>query len=161
MSVTFTTAQYREDGQFGRVLWLGPDHAHTGCTLPQPCEDAVLYHGWCDHAAAAEQACGCSALDVQLANDNAMAVLVRLGYDADPTDLAGQADPADLLGRAMLANVGMDDSGIAATVDGGPGTGRATWVECGVRPGYYADTMARLCALATAAQAAGLLVGWA
>jgi len=48
MSVTFTTAQYREDGRHGTVLWLGPDHTHAGCTLPVPCEDAVLYHGWCD-----------------------------------------------------------------------------------------------------------------
>lgn len=160
MSVTFTTGQFVEDTVIGEtVLMHGTrcDHTRTA----DCCEDAAIYHGWCDHADADEVAHGCKALDVNVSNANAAAVLARLGYEFDPSGPCGDATAEDFLGRCMVGNVGQDDSGYAATQEGGPGTGRATVIECGVRPGYFASTLARLARLATAAGDQDLLVVWA
>jgi hypothetical protein len=157
MSVTFTFGQYVEDPNFGTVLMCGIQHNHT-CPTPDTCEDFSVYRT-CDHIEDAKASCECERYDVNMSNVNAQMVLSRLGYSADDGDLAGEALPDDLLGRAMLANVGHDDSGIAA-VEGG-GQGHARWIECGVEAGYFAGRMAQLAELATEAKARGLLVTWA
>jgi hypothetical protein len=38
--------------------------------------------------------------------------------------------------------------------------GGATFIECGVRPGYFTDRLAAIADLATEAQRRGLLVAW-
>jgi hypothetical protein len=90
-------------------------------------------------------------------NTNAQMVLSRLGYSTGE-DLAGEAIPDDLLGRAMLGNVGQDDSGIATVDVTEPG--HAQIIECGVEPGYFTGRMAQLAELATEAKARGLMVVW-
>jgi hypothetical protein len=96
-------------------------------------------------------------IGVNLANTNAYAVLDRLGYDTE-YGLIGEADPADFMARAMLANVGQDDSGIdtATTylIDG------PVLTDCGRRAGYFDDTMRRLCQLAEHARANDLMIAW-
>jgi hypothetical protein len=157
MSVTFSFAQYVEDPQYGTILVHGVD-CHHACTSNDPCEDNALY-GSCDHSDAAQEACGCQQWDVNVSNTNALAILTRLGYPADPEDPYGNADPDDLLGRAMTGNIGLDDQGIPATVDAAPG--RATVIECGVRPGYFTGRLDEIARLAAEAKTRGVLVGWA
>ena len=159
MSVTFYLGRYVEDEQFGTILAPLADHTHS---RPETCcEDAALYFGQCNHAEADEAACGCREHEVNVSNANAVAILERLGYDTDPECPAGEATGDDLLGRAVTGNIGHDDSGTPATVDGGPGTGHCTWVDCGVDAGYFTRTLERLAELATAAQNAGAMVVWA
>jgi hypothetical protein len=155
VSVTFTFAEYVEDPRFGTVLMCGADHLHVTCTEPDPCDDAAFY-GSCAHADAAEAACGCTRFDVTVSYTSAPAVLDRLGLD--PAEQAGSADPDDILGRALLANVGRDDSGVAPVTDQLPG--RARFTDCGVRPGYFAEIMTALAALAAEAKARGVLIAW-
>lgn len=87
---------------------------------------------------------------VNLSNTNAVSVLSRLGL---PADYAGTVDPDEMLGRAMVANIGRDDSGVADHVEG-------NYVDCGVPAGYYDDRLACLAALAAEAKRRGALVGW-
>lgn len=95
-------------------------------------------------------------LSVNVSNGNAFMVLERLGFD---TDLWGDVDGAEFLGRALVANVGRDDSGVAAATLTSPGS--ATVIDCGVRDGYFDDVMGRLAALATHAADNGWMVSWA
>jgi len=159
MSVTFGIAQFEEIEGLGTVLVQGSrcDHSRPASC----CSDAEIYFGQCEHAEADEDACGCRRYNVNLSNANAAQVLERLGYDFDPECPCGEDTPEGLLGRAQVANVGRDDSGSATVEDGGPGTGRALWIDCGVAAGYYDRTMARLAELATAAQAQDKMVSWA
>lgn len=162
MSVTFTFARYIETADHGTVLAHGIDCSHT-CPTPTTCDDAMVYGPTCcEHVYDATNACGCEAFDVNVSNANAVAILNRLGLDHDVEyGIIGSATPDDLLGRAMVGNVGRDDSGVADATDGGPGTGYATFVDCGVRAGYYADTLDRIARLATEAAHRGMMVAWA
>lgn len=158
MSVTFSFAQYVEAGvEPGAILVHGIRCDHE-CDSPLPCEDHAIY-GYCDHIAAAKAACGCERFDLNLSNANAAAVLERLGYEADPHGLYGEADPDDVLGRAMVANVGRDDSGLRD--EEGRGAGGAVFIDCGRRVGYFDEAMSSLVALANEAKRRGVMVGWA
>lgn len=157
MSVSFTFGRYVEDPQYGTVLVHGIDCEHS-CPAPATCEDWAIYT-WCDHAESAREACGCRSFDLDVSNANAHSILERLGYEVDPSDVAGDADPDEILGRAMLANVGRDDSGVAWATYAEPGC--ATMTDCGVAPGYFDSRMEALARLATEAKARGELVVWA
>lgn len=88
---------------------------------------------------------------------NAALILERLGLD--PADCeGGDVDADDLLGRALVGNVGRDDSGIASHEDRAPG--RLTMVDWGMRPGYFDDRLAVLVEVATYAKAKGVRVQW-
>jgi hypothetical protein len=93
---------------------------------------------------------------VNLANANAMDVLGRLGFDIE--DLVGSADADDFLGRCMVANVGQLDDGLTEAVSTFPGG--STMVDCGRRPGYFADRMGELYDVAMQARSLGLRVVW-
>ena len=153
MSVTFTFGQFIEvDGR--AVMHHGTSHDHR--TPHDGCEDFDFYR-YCDHVEAAVEACGCERFDVNLSNANAAAVLERLGVPAED-ELVGGMEADEFLGRAMVANVGRDDSGLA-TVRYAGGAG-ATIYDVGVRPGYFDSTTSRLIALATEAKARQLYVVW-
>lgn len=102
-------------------------------------------------------ACPVCSLSLNVSNVNGAQILASLGVESD---YCGSIDPADLLGRSLLGPVTTDDSGIAPTVDGGPGTGRAMLVECGLPAGYFAERFGRLADLASSAMAHGLVVAW-
>lgn len=157
MSVTFTFATFQETAEHGTILVMGADHTHR--RPADCCLDADLYFGQCDHNDADREACGCEAFDVNLANANAMSVLGRLGYGVDPHGLSGEADPDDFLGRCMVGNVGQDDTGAEPTTT--KFESGACMIDCGIRPGYYGDTLDRLAALATEAKARGCMIAWA
>jgi hypothetical protein len=156
MTSTFTFASYIETST-GTVLVHGIRCDHY-CPIERGCEDAQMYMGYCDHVEAAKAACGCDDFDVNLSNANALDVLNRLGLDADPEALYGDIDPDDLLSRAMVANVGLDDSGVASVEDVF-GNG-ARMIDCGRRAGYFDDVMARLADLAVEAKRRNVLIGW-
>lgn len=95
--------------------------------------------------------------DVNVANMNARTLLVALGIDASD-DLCGMMDAEQFLGAVLLAMaVERDDSGVAPVEVGGPG---ARMVDCGLRPGYFADRFSALHALATEAVRLGRPVMW-
>jgi hypothetical protein len=98
-------------------------------------------------------------LSVNVSNGNAALILERLGYPCGGDELWGEAAGDELLGRVMVANVGRDDTGVAATED--RGAGGAVLVDCGVRDGYFTDVMDRLAALGTHAADNGWMVSWA
>lgn len=158
MSVTFTFARFVETETHGTVLWHGAQCEHT-CPTPEACEDAQVYGPrCCDHVDAAKDACGCEAFDLNVSNTNAIQVLERLGVDVDPEWLVGSMTGDDLLGRALVGNVGRDDMGVSTFEHRGEAGARI--VECGLRAGYFNDTLGRLATLATEAKARGVLVGW-
>jgi hypothetical protein len=95
-------------------------------------------------------------LSVNVSNGNAALILERLGYSVEPW---GEATGDELLGRVMVANVGRDDTGVAAAED--RGVNGAILVDCGVRDGYFTDVMDRLAALGTHAADNGWMVSWA
>jgi hypothetical protein len=99
MSVTFTFGQEMHDPEHGTIMLHGVRCEHT-CTLPEPCEDAVLYFGYCEHADAAQVACGCKRFDVQVSNTNASMILDRLGLPSGEDELYGEAAPDDIIGGA-------------------------------------------------------------
>jgi len=125
---------------------------HT-CPIPGGCDEQQLYF-YCDHMHEATEACHKCALRVNLSNSNAEMVLERLGI---PFDYCGTVAADDMLGRALVANVGRDDTGAAPTEDT---YGHATIVECGVPEGYYENVMGRLVALATEAKFNNFDIGW-
>jgi len=92
-------------------------------------------------------------LDVNLANTNAAMILSALGLyeDSDEGGLVGTVDADVFLGAIMLAMASdRDDTGVAPAnlYEGQPG---ATMIDCGLRPGYYAETFGNLHTLATEA----------
>jgi len=78
-------------------------------------------------------------------------------------DEAGDVDPADFDGRILLArgllDVATDDEHGVPVVDYQE-PGRVRWVECGRRPGYLAEKLDVLAAVAADAKANGGLVVW-
>jgi hypothetical protein len=162
VSVTFTFGQMVEDPEHGVILVRGARCREHVCTLNGPCEDAALYgSSACEHAEADREACGCEALDVNMANANAALVLGRLGLPAsdDGDGLCGEASPDDILGRALTGNVGLDDTGTADVTSRAPGGPLV--VDCGLPAGYFTRQLDAIAALAAEAKARGLLVAWA
>lgn len=97
-----------------------------------------------------------SDFDLNVSNVNAMLIFERLGIDPEPW---GEIDPAEFLGRALVANVGRSDEGTAPSVDRFHEDG-ATWVDCGLRPGYFEDRFGALATLATVAVERDLIISW-
>jgi len=100
--------------------------------------------------------------DLNVANTNARILLDALGVHDE--DLMGGLSGEDFLGRVMLAmTFGPDDSGVAPAVVAGEalGTPGATMIDCGVRPGYFADRFGALHALGLEAVRLGREVHWA
>lgn len=131
MSVTFTFATTDRDSGVGDITVCGPDG---------------------EDPAALEE---CFAVNVS--NANATEILDRLGLATEGGWLVGDIDPDDLLGRALVANIGRDDSGVAA-VDDLSGDGVVT--DCGRRPGYFDSRMRALIELAMEARRRGVRVAW-
>ena len=101
-------------------------------------------------------------LDVNVTSVNAAALLGRLGIERDEYgDLVGILDGGDFLGRcltALLLNDEFADAGVAAAAINAPGS--ATWIDCGVEPGYFEATLGRLHDLAAEAARLGRCVTW-
>lgn len=86
-------------------------------------------------------------LDVNMSNTNAMGMLERLDLLVDPQDLAGTVEAGDFLARVVMAQALLgDDSGVRPTED--RTAGGATWIDCGLREGYWGESLGRLEALA-------------
>jgi hypothetical protein len=99
--------------------------------------------------------------DVNMANGNAVLVFAALGIALDGN--GGQMSGQDLLGRVLMAQaVGPDDTGIAPAVTGGREVGQpgATMIDCGLRPGYYADRFTQIREIAEVAARLGRNVYW-
>jgi hypothetical protein len=89
--------------------------------------------------------------ELNVNNRNAALLLERLDLQAETW---GEVAADDLLGRALVANVGRDDSGVEATEM------TPSWTEGGARPGYFEDRMAALVEIANWAKAQGGFVDW-
>ena len=157
MSITFTLITETSPRHFGPACTAD----HGVCTVPEHLldEDIHLYsrEGWCVECYGTnEEACALCNLQVNMSNANAMQAIERLGIEFD---YCGHIDPDDLLGRAMVANIGRDDSGVSTTTERTPGN--AVLIQVGLPAGYFDSRMAELVALAEAAKTHGCLVGWA
>lgn len=167
MSVTFqiesipTGAFIAECYNDGDPIVLGPVEGYEAVAAL-----IVAHKAECDECAAygiySQAVCDVdSALDVNVANVNARLLLVALGLDSD--DLCGSTSGEDFLGRVLLAlATDRDDSGVRSTVISGRevGTSGATMIDCGLRPGYFADRFGALHALALEAARLGREVHW-
>lgn len=148
MSITFAPLVPTESG----TLFFGCPTDHYYCD--PGCEDFYLYR-YCDCIDARRAACEACSVQVNMSNANAALVIERLGL---PFDYAGSIAAEDLLARAMLGNIGRDDSGVGEAVE--RGAGGATMVDCGVRPGYFADRLGALADLAAFAIERGWGIAW-
>jgi hypothetical protein len=126
---------------------------HSVCVNVACLDDPYAGMGFCECSFAAREACELCGAGVNLANGNAVLVLERLGFDVDPECLFGEASGSDLLARALVGNVGRSDDGVPAAVDG-------RMIDCGVRPGYFAERLGALTDLAVLADRLGALVVW-
>jgi hypothetical protein len=102
------------------------------------------------------------ALDVDVSSVNGRTLLVALGLD-NSEDLCGALDGEAFLGRVLLAMAtDRDDTGVRSAVLSGAevGTRGATWIDCGLRPGYFADRFGALHALALEAARLGREIHW-
>lgn len=154
MSTTFSLATIEENGT---GLACVVSHGST-CDVAEHLLDeyAHPFPGYCVPCAIDErEACEVCSLSVNVSEHNAALILERLGVEFD---YCGMIDPADLLGRAMVGNIGRDDSGVASTEDRGERGARM--IDCGLRAGYYEDRFGRLAELASAAVRLGLVVSW-
>lgn len=148
MSITFSLQTPSGD-------FLCSGHGRN-CTVAEHLLDPYNMPGVCYDCREVElDACELCSLDVNMANGNAALVLERLGVEFD---YCGSIDPAELLGRAMVGNIGRDDSGVASSED--RGEGGAAIIDCGLRPGYFADRFGALADLATAAIERGAVISW-
>lgn len=155
MSITFSLRTIDGD------LACSANHG-AGCTSTEHFEmdawmDMPGYDLCFECQSAQEAACPICSLEVNMSNANAMQVIERLGIEFD---YCGSIGAADLLGRAMTGNVGRDDSGVSTVERGGPGTGTARIIECGLPAGYFDGRLEQLARLAAAALAGGLSVSW-
>lgn len=156
MSITFTAATIADDGSIaiGFACPTCNDHRDRLATITDydsPAWDAE-FDQWDAHK---DHGDCVNRHEVNLSNANAAAVLARLGVTFDH---CGTIDPDDLLGRAMVANIGADDTGTAAVTD--VGALGCTTIDCGVPAGYFAARFDGLAELAVAAKAAGAVIGW-
>lgn len=89
------------------------------------------------------------------ANANARLILAHLDLPSD--EPCGSIDVDELLGRCLTARAAgggaLDDSGFDGTVT--RERGRATMIDFGLRPGYFADAVDRLEALCHEAKELG------
>ncbi|MFD7161404.1 hypothetical protein ACFV9C_42935 [Kribbella sp. NPDC059898] len=97
-------------------------------------------------------------LDVNVAQTNAVVLLYALGLHNE--DLSGGTTAQDFFGRVMFALAEeRDDTGIPAS-DYRHHPQGLTLIDCGIRPGYYADVFGRLSALAAEAIRLGRDIEW-
>lgn len=147
---------------FEQDLTLGPVEGHDAILSlivahKETCEECAHYGLYSEAVMDVT-----SGLDVNLANGNARLVLTILGLDSE--DLCGATTAEDFLGRVLLAMAeDRDDTGVRPAVVSGRevGTSGPTMVDCGIRPGYFADRFGALHALATEALRLGREVVWA
>lgn len=151
MSVTFSLASKTDEGTDSTCADY---EAHRICDNVDHLADLADY-GTCDCQENARHACVWCGSAVNVSNSNAMLILERLGVEFD---YCGSLDPADLLGRAMVGNVGRDDSGAPSATLVEPG--KATVVDCGARAGYFEDRLGSLASLANLAIRYGAVIQW-
>lgn len=97
-------------------------------------------------------------LDVNVSQANAVVLLYALGLHSE--DLSGGTTPQDFFGRVMLARAeDLDDTGIPVNEARYAPQGM-TIIDCGLRPGYYADVFGRLWNLAAEALRLGRDIVW-
>lgn len=100
------------------------------------------------------------AFDVNVSNTNARMLLAALGIDGGE-ELAGFMSAEQFQGAVLLAMAAdRDDSGVSP-VEVAPGAPGATMIDCGLRPGYFADRFAAFHALAAEAVRLGRSITWA
>lgn len=93
--------------------------------------------------------------EVNMSNANARMVMRHIGIETD--ECVGSIDAHDLKARCVTARAvggNFDDGGFASTRDG-------NFIDCGVRPGYFADRVAQLEEVADEAISAGNSVTFA
>ena len=146
----------------GTPIVLGPVDGYDAI-LPLMAEhkatcDECLHYGLYSQAV-----CDVSdAFDLNVASMNARTLLIALGLD-EGDELVGSASGEDFLGRVLLALASdRDDSGVDPAVIGGASLGQsgATMIDCGLRPGYFADRFGALHALALEAVRLGRGIQW-
>jgi hypothetical protein len=93
---------------------------------------------------------------LNLSDGNAAQVFDLLGlhYDGD----VGETSAEDLLGRVLLAQALLDVT--ADDEDGRPEVSVGRLIECGRRPGYLAEKLSEVHAIATWAHERQLAVWW-
>jgi hypothetical protein len=97
-------------------------------------------------------------LDVNVSQANGAVLLYALGLYGE--DLSGTTTAQDFFGRVMFARAeDRDDTGVAVTEFRHTPQGM-TFIDCGIRPGYYADVFGRLSALAAEAMRLGRDIQW-
>lgn len=99
-------------------------------------------------------------VSVNQSNTNALQTMVSLGFDEGLVDYSGSIPADDLRALIVFAQAGLAvdpsaDDGTAAYETKLPG--RATMIECGLRPGYFTDVYARLDEVAQAAGPGGVV----
>jgi hypothetical protein len=179
MSVTFTiegnptgafTAECYNDGD--PIILTGDDYDAILLAMTahkMGCEDCAAYGIY------SQPVMDVPNDDVNLNNGNAALVAARLGLPVTDEGVVGQEDGEAFLGRVLLALAqDGDDSGVApqgeyaksgrgfSALDDAPvreGEG-ARVIDCGVRPGMFAETFAALHALASEAARLGREVQW-
>ena len=97
--------------------------------------------------------------EANFANGNFVLIAQHLGYQIDPCDLVGYWWVRDLKQRCVTASaVGgqLSDDGMPGAEHGGPGTGMCRMIDVGLRPGYFADAVAAIEAVADECIARGI-----
>lgn len=153
MSITFHLATATPEGTD-----LACRVNHGACVVPEHLldEDIVAYSmpGWCVECSSTNcDACAICGLDLNVSNTNARSIVEALGI---PFDHCGSISPLLLLNKVNGADV--SDEGTDTVTDWDPR--RATFVECGVPAGYFAERFGALADLATAAMERGLVISW-
>ena len=102
--------------------------------------------------------------EANFSNTNARLVAAYLGLDFDSENWCGRWPAADVKARCITARaVGgqLSDDGMPSAASGGPGTGSCRMIDCGLRPGYFADAAAALETVADECLALGVPVTYA
>lgn len=116
---------------------------------------SVSFYNYIDHADD-----GIEFIDgPNFANSNADQIVRSLGYENGIVDGFGKFDLDDFEGRVLTAlAVGgaTADDGQPNIESGGPGTGQARMIDCGIRPGYFANAYTRLAELCAELRSRGI-----
>lgn len=104
----------------------------------------------------------CFGESVNCSNVNGRAILELLGYDT--SELAGDDSPDEFLAKVRRA--AMRVGNVSGSDDGKPWTEGCSargvrWTDCGRRPGYFAERLPELEAVARQAKRHGGMVCWA